>query len=309
MNTDNAIAIERESPTLPRLFTSHLFDFVFFALIAFLLNFAYSPLVGTFPISRQMRAEREEIQLQSHLYVKEESELISIVDSLKKESLPMKEEATQLDEALNHFFYTFIYEESKSEGDLYRKFKVEAVNKDNVKLFDASGNRNQSNPDFEADYLFFYREVASEKAPGYLVLKKGYLEARRNLILLQCLCLAFSITTSYLLFYLFPPLIFHRGKQTIGFKINGLYLLFVDGLSPRLPRFLLYSLFRYLFFYLLAIPTFFLPYFISLGMMILRKEKQTLSEYLFALYPIKGKKEEVFESQKELLSHTKINEE
>lgn len=308
MNTEvDAIEIERESPTLPRLFSSHVFDFVFFALVAFLLNFAFSPLIGAFPATKEMRQERNDIQLQSHLYLEKEGSLIPLTDSLKEEGLTMKEEGNRLDEALNYFFYTFIYEESKSEEDMYLKFKIEGVAQDGQKLFDEAGNKTQINPDYDGDYLTFYRQVASEKAPAYLTLKKGYLEARRGLILMQCLSLVFSLTSSYTLFYLLPPLIFHKGKQTIGFKINGLYLLFADGLSPRMGRFLLYSLFRYVFFFLLAIPTFFIPYFISIGMMIGRKEKQTLSEYIFSLYPVKARKEDIYEKKEELLKSTKAD--
>ena len=293
--------VERESPKRFRLFTSHVFDFVFFTLIAFLLNFALSPLLGMVPASKEASLFQEQIQLESQLYVKDGEVVKNIAEYFESKNLPMNEESDELDDALTYFFTLYIKEETKDSGELYLKFKTEAKTKDGSPLFDEKGERALENADYDSDYLSFYRELASDKAPGYLSVKPEYLAARRTLIIMQIVSIACSITLSYLVFYIAIPLIFHRGKQTFGFKINGLYLLFVDGMSPKLGRFLLFALFRYAFFFLLAIPFVLIPYFVSITMMIIRKEKQTLSEYLFGFYCVKAKKEEIYESKEELV--------
>ena len=292
------ITIERESPTRFRLFSSHFFDFLLFALLGVLLSFAFTPLLRMSPLAVESSAKRDEILLSSHLYQKEGEVLSNIAEITDKLSIPMNDKSSKIDEALTYFFNDFV----KGE-DHYGKIKATAKSKDGQNMF-KDGIRSLANADYDVEYLSFYKDVAINKAPGYLSTNNGYNEARRNLIIVQTSAIVVALTVSYLFFYVAFPLVFHKGKQTIGMKLNHMYLLNVKGISPTWGRYLLFAFVRYLLMFLLAVPLLLVPYFVSITLIAVREERQSLVEFIFGLYEVHGKQDEIFESQDELLRKT-----
>ncbi|MCR5079475.1 MAG: RDD family protein [Bacilli bacterium] len=296
------VEIVRESPTFFRLFSAHLFDFFLTAILTALLLFAFSNAYMALPSAVEARQFREGVQVESGLFLKSEGTIKNVGDYYPSLGLTHNEVSDKLDPILNAFFLSYLHEELGDGEEVYLSRKAQAKLSSGESLFDKNGNRIFANPDYDENYSSFYISACKDFAPGYLGYKQGYLEARRTLILLEAAAFETSLLVSYLVFYVLPPLFFHRGKQTLGKKLSGIYLLGSDGFSPSIRRQLVFNLFHYVFFFLLGPITFMAPYFISLTMMATRKQRQTLSEYVFALFPIAGKKEEVYESEEELLS-------
>ncbi len=299
---EKTVEIVRESPTFFRLFSAHLFDFFLTILLTALLLFAFSNAYMALPAAKEAKEYREGIQVESGLYLRQDEAIKNVGEHYSSLGLTHNEVSEKLDPILDSFFTVYLHEELPDGASVYLNHKASAKTTSGESLFDASGNRVFSNPDYDEAYASFYISACKDFAPGYLGYKAGYLEARRTLIVLELLAFETSLLCSYFVFYILPPLFFHRGKQTLGKKLSGIYLLGSDGYSPSVKRHLLSGAFHYLFFFLLGPATFMAPYFISLTMMAVRKQRQTLTEYVFALYPVSAKKEEIYENESEMLS-------
>ena len=295
------VEIVRESPTFFRVFSSHLFDFFLSLILTATLLFPLSLGYMSTPSAKEANATRETIQIESGLYIKNEGHITNIADYYSKLGYTYNEISDSLSPVLNKFFTVYINGELPSSNKIYLDKKIEAKGKAGESLFNNNGARAYTNPDYDQTYSSFYISVAKDFAPGFLGYKANYLAARRTIIILQFAAFETSLLLSYLIFYILFPLFFHRGKQTLGKKLSRIYLLGVDGYSPSIGRFLLSALFHYIFFFLLGPATLMAPYFISLTMMGVRNQRQSLAEYVFALFPVLGKKEEIFETEEELL--------
>ena len=82
-------------------------------------------------------------------------------------------------------------------------------------------------------------------------------------------------------------------------KLSKIYTADAKALSPALRKYLIYRLFHFTFFIVIAPFALMIPFFISATMLWVRKPRQTLFEYVFAYFPIQAEKDEVFESEEE----------
>lgn len=76
--------------------------------------------------------------------------------------------------------------------------------------------------------------------------------------------------------------------------MNKLGYVALDGFSPSLGRTILYSLFEWVLIFLASFVTLGIPLFISIGMMFLGKNHQTLAEYVFGMILIDNEKDTIY---------------
>ena len=306
MRSDLSIKMEvevtRQSPTGFRAFSVHLFAYLIFLVVSIALLFAYQPLLSKAGPCQEAWATRDSIQEESGLYIKNDGRLVNIGSYYSSSSKPYAETIDALSGILDDYFLTFFTASEWSEAaSTYHKKLSEAKASSGETMFDENGDRALANPDYDKEYASFFISAASDYAPGFLNYKKGYSDARSTIVRFFFYSIELSFLTSYLVFFLLFPLLNHRGKQTLGMKLTKVFLVDAHAISPRLGKYLGYRLFNYVFFIVIGPFALLIPYFISATMMLVRKERQSLFEYVFGYFPIEGKKEEIYESEEEAL--------
>ncbi|MBQ2070280.1 MAG: RDD family protein [Bacilli bacterium] len=298
------VEVSRQSPTRFRTFSIHLFDYLLFLVVSIGLLFAYQPLLSKAGPCQNAWSTRDTIQEESGLYVKKDGRLINVGDYHSSSSETYATTIDALSGVLDDYFHLYF---SASEWDkaasTYHEKLLAAKSSSGESMFDEYGERILTNPDYDKDYASFFISLAKDYAPGFLNYKAGYAEARSTIVRFFFYSIELSFFTSYLLFFLLFPLLFHRGKQTLGMKLTKVFLVDAHALSPSLGKYLGYRLFNYVFFIVIAPFALLIPYFISATMIFVRKERQSLFEYVFGFFPIEAKKEDVYESEDEALEN------
>ncbi len=264
-----------------RRLSALLFDaFCCFALF-FLLLLGTFPLLSSFSFVRDAKETREELGLNSGLYVQKEGDTILLTDSLEEEDLDLDEKSLLLDQCLTSFYQmeTFF-----PEGDplIYPEDKEEACSLDEKKMFE-DGERILLNDDYDQEYYDFYEE-SFLVARGYLQKNKDYLQATRTTILSYAIGIVLTFLLPFPLFFLLFPLLFKRTRQTLGMKLTRIGLLGADGLALSTKKVILRFLFLFFVEVVLSLCSFLLPLFVSVGMLLLSKSHQSLHDYVCNTY-------------------------
>lgn len=137
------------------------------------------------------------------------------------------------------------------------------------------------------------------KVPGVLELQKSL----SNMLLF--VEIPVSITLAIIVCYLIIPLIFFRGKQTLG------RLLFHTGLVNKNVMMVSWKLYlvRFLIFFFLEIVvsvfTAGVPLFISLTMMAFSKKRQTFHDYMLGIEEVDVENSKIFKNKEEVFEGSK----
>ncbi len=95
-----------------------------------------------------------------------------------------------------------------------------------------------------------------------------------------------SVFVSSLLVFLVPPLIFKKGRKTIGMLIYHIGFVNKDLYNLTLKQFFIKFIVFYFFEFLLSVVTFGIPLIISLTMMLVTKNKQNFNEYMLNIQEV-----------------------
>ncbi len=271
-----------------------------FACILLIGTFALVPLLPSYQNATKIR---DQVLVSSHLYTKEDSSTIPLLDYVNKNNEFSSNEKSQiLDESMDYFFTVFLSEELKGKGDeIYLGFKIDAF-KNDMPLFTETGERTLTNPDFDGDYYSFYSDIYKNKALGYLSYNQDYATSRRTIFWTIATSIILTFLFSFLLFYLVIPLFFSRGKKTLGMLLNRTALVGRNGFSCSYPRFLCHALFEIIFILFASIPAFLVPLAISITMIIVRKgDHQSLTDYVVGTYVVSTSQRKVYRNVYEYL--------
>ncbi len=301
-NEAKEITITYETPSAMRILSTHFFDF-FVSIV-----FAFITLIGTFAIIPNLSfynealTKRNEELISSYLYIESEEgpkPVLNIVDA--DTTLSYNEKSQRLDEAMNNFFSVYLKDELLNGSEMYLSFKTEAIHNDG-RLFSEEGERKLTNPDYDEAYYSFYVDIYQKKALGYLSYNHAYSSSRDTIIRTVSIAIAFTFLLSLLLFYMLVPLIFSRGKRTLGMLINKTSLVGKNAFSCSSKRFILHSLFEIVFVIIASIPAFLIPLAISMTMIIVRKgDHQSLTDYVTGTYLVSSKDKKVYRNVYEYL--------
>ncbi len=300
---EQEIKLTFETPGTGKILSTHLFDWFISMVLGFILLIGTFAIVPLFPSYQNALKERNEILVSSSLYVKKEDRIIPLINSISgDESLSLNEKSKKLDTSLSYFFLSYIDRELEGRGkDTYLALKKEAKINNNP-LFDKDGNRTYTNPDYDKDYYSFYTDTYSKKALGYLSLKKGYSSSRHTILWTTTSSILSTFLFSFLIFYLIVPLIFPRGKRTLGMLLLKTALVGKNGFSCSLPRFVFHALFEIIFIIIGSVVAFLIPLAISVTMIILRKiDHQSLTDYVAGTYVVSISENRVYQNVYEYL--------
>ncbi len=300
---EQEIKVTFETPGTGKILSTHLFDWFISMVLGFILLIGTFAIVPLLPTYQNALKERNEILVSSSLYIKKEDRIIPLIDSIGGDkSLSLNEKSEKLDASLSYFFQSYIDTELEGKGkETYLGLKKEAKIDDKA-LFDNDGNRVYSNPDYDKDYYSFYTDTYSKKALGYLSFKKGYSSSRHVILWTTTSSILLTFLFSFLIFYLLVPLIFSRGKRTLGMLLLKTALVGRDGFSCSLSRFILHALFEIIFIIIGSVVAFLIPLAISVTMIILRKvNHQSLTDYVIGTYVVSISENKLYQNVYEYL--------
>lgn len=308
--SDSIIEIDYHRASNGKLFASNFFDAFAMLILSFLLlilnNFIFFKCL---PSGINTKAEREEIILSSYLYQKDDNGNINLTYVLIKDdgNKSSNEKSQLFDNTLKLFFTDFVKDIS-----IYNNYKKEAKTSDDLFLFKEENNsyiRALTNNDYDNTYYNFYLDIIENKATGYLQADSRYVRNLKKEVLQNLVVFYISLLISNFVIYFLFPVIFYRGRKTLGMKIANVGLVSVDGMNVKLSRFSLRYLFYFVVIITLSLVSFLIPIIVSLTMMLVSKTGQSLTDYVFNTYKIDTSSSSIYTSKEEYIFLTDKKEE
>ena len=294
----DVIEFNYELPRFTRLISSYLADFFIFLFLSILLIVPGVFILEAIPNFQNVLNTRNQILVDSKLYIKKDK-LIRL-DTFYKEdtNLTYNEKSEELNLRLTYFFTTFINNDLENKGlETYNNIKSKG-NFEGDKLFDENFNRVLINSDYDETYFNFYLD-AYNTALGYLQVNKSYVENRNNVIFGYVLTIILASSVSFITLFLIIPLIFNRGKKTLGMLFTHLSLINIRAFSVSNKCFCFRFLFQFFVMFLASLFSFLIPILISFGFLIFSKRRQTLTNYIFNTYIVYNENQIVYLNLKE----------
>lgn len=313
------IKIEYTYPKLRRRVWARIVDFLIMILL-FLISFISIRAIYTSTSTYKNNVERSEtIRLESGLYIKDDTKIISVVTSTYNDTkTSYAKKNIYLEKAINNFlsYMSSLNEESylKVKNDYDEARLTSSLTYNNLPLFikNSDGeivkNTNLVNVDTEEKtveetyYSSFYTVYIENNCIGFLTTEnKEYYEINKYIgNMMIFLDFPISLIISSLLVYFLPPLILKRGRQTIGMWIYHISFASKSLYSLSFKEWIIKFLIFYFAEFLLSLFTFAIPIFISATMMLFTKSKQNFNEYMCKIYEIDTEKDKLFKNKSEI---------
>ena len=296
MESEKALELVYESPRKNRIFAAHFFDWFVTILIGFCFLLGSNQILKITQSYQNETMLRDSIRKESKLYEEKEGTLYPLNSYLDDSKYTREAKCEFYETRLTYFYETYLAAYPSSNGkEAYSKLKTEAKS-NGTTLFNVGGTKAQTSSDYLDAYVSFYESSYSNDALGRLNYNPSYHKSLQSILGMQIASFAVSFSLSGLIFFLVIPLCIKRGRLTLGMKLSRIGLVDSKGLSPKISRSILYCLFRVIFIYIGSIVAFLVPLAISIGFFLIRKNNQTLEEYLFGLYQVDTKNERIYSS-------------
>lgn len=308
---NQVIKLRYKEARLGRVFSTHLFDFIISILLAMIILIPSLFILYVTPVYKNIQESRYNIQTSSHLYISSESSAVLLSSSLSENNeLTYNEKSEQLDSTLSYFFNEFLVEKgvlSKEDKTYTNKLLTYTLNNQN--MFDEDSTRLLTLSTFDENYYNTYVDILDNYAVGYLGYVDNYASLRTNLIWCYAFTIYIALTIANFIIYLLFPLIFHRGRRTLGMLLNHVNYVSFDGFSPSIKRFLINFLIKWVLVLSGSIFSFAIPIFISVGMIFLSKHHQSITDYICGCFLVENEDLLIYENLDEYLkSQELINE-
>lgn len=316
-NNSLNININYVRPIFHRRVLANMIDFFIFAFL-WLISFT---IAGNIAKSTNSYKEKQNyintIHLNSDLYkIDNTGKIYSVVSYYNHYQLnTTTQEKNKLREHIDNFivFISNEYgEESKEEiQKMYDDFRLnDNMKEDGIPYFIVSDNKIIENTNSEnnnitpTDYVNIYTNFIDNTCNGYLLsIDKTLYEytsfLSKTIIFLELIPTFFF---SGILTWLVPPLVFKRGRKTIGkliYKISAVNSKYLNlSIGKTFARFSIF------FFGIITLSfvTLGVPMIISFSMMAFSKQKQSFPDYMLGIYEVNTSEDKVYFSKEEIIS-------
>ena len=298
----DVIEIKATTPKFFRLASSALFDALTVVLLSLLLCLATFSTYFATPAYQEPTSLREEIMIASHLYERNDGGVRLISTSLNENgSLTYKQKNEKLSESLSYCYAIYLNEEFNGKGnDVLNSYFV-AETYEGSPLFGSDGSRLLKDEAYEEAYLGAYCEILESHGVSDLDLKAGFANARTKILWGYIVSFLIAFSFSCLVLLLIVPLSLKKGKRTLGMLLTKLAYLDQRGLSASSKRWVLRFLFEWILILCGAFFTFGTTLVFSCAFSAWRKDHQSISDYVFAIYPVDASSSEIYTKEEELL--------
>lgn len=296
-----------------RLF-AFLFDLLCMSILGVLLVFATQAIMNNVPYYKEANQNINEIQLASGLYIEREDHTTKLMcDYYQVESEDQYEEYNKkFDEALTYFYSNerfFDLSDPQSGLYLYNIEKIPEGQSESTLFIYADETHSsivEKSGASKSSLYDFYCKVMSEKAVKYVINSDVYIKNSRTISLTFIfVTLLVPILLSVLIFEFIMPLIFRRGRKTLGKLIFKLSVVDARGLNCSFWRFLArFSIFLILEV-LVGIVSFAVPLIVSFSMMVFTKTNQAFHDYVCGTYVVEAPMSSICITKEEYLEKVK----
>ena len=266
-----------------------LLDFVLFVLLSLALFVGIKSIVEATPYFQEINQKYDEARLNSSLYIynKDIERVEDIVTYLNRNTtMSASNKETFLVDHINDFFDSLPNDKDELIEE-YRQFLLdEDRNLNGVKYFVEVDGEVIKNPDTSIsinDYIEnVYKPYIDNIGLAQFIIKTpnviDYQRYQSNMLIFLEIPLA-AILGAIIIWYIIP-VIFWRGKKTLGRLAFRTGLLGKDNMSLKLGTFTIRFLIFFFAEFLLSVVTFCIPLIISLTMSGFSKKKQNFHDYM-----------------------------
>ena len=285
----------------------------FIMMIVFLLSFvSIKAIYESTSCYKQVVQKMTNIRLESGLYSTKDEQVLNVVTiAYQDKKMSNGQKKTYLEKALNNFL-SYIKEESEESYDKVLKdlnaFKLkDTLVFENKPLFIKNDNGSIiENPEGINAVVYvdkFYAPFIDTNCNGFLVTEiPSYYEGTKYLSnLLLYLNLPLSFVVSSLLVYFVPPLLFRRGRKTLGMFFYNIGFVNKECMNLSFKQWLAKFAVFYFLELLLSIFTFAIPLLISSTLMVASKSKQNFNEYMLKIREVDTSTGKIYLNKGEIL--------
>lgn len=286
------VTIEYERPKTTTVIFSQLLDFLFLSLVCLLTFIASKAIIQNSSVYISKNEEFDSLKVESNLYIyyEDENRVTDIVTYYNSISdAPQSTIENELSSRIEKF-YVFMSNETSSETlleleNIYDDFRLNATENE-VNYFVKSGNEiiKNSEANFTSkEYVEnIYKTYIDNYALGQFIGKGEralvYQKYFSNFLFL--VEIPISLFVGLIVVYYVFPLIFSRGKRTLGKLIYKIGVVNKSVLSPTILQFTINFLIFFFLEAVLSIFTFCIPIIISFSMEVFSKKKQNFHNYM-----------------------------
>ena len=293
----NKIEISYYRPTLSKRLFSRIVDALILVLFSLGLFVSIKAIYSNTDNVKNAQQTLVNVRVDSGIYDYKNNELINVATICYQDTkMSYSQKETYLLERLDKFFsYIKGYSEEsylKVKND-YDEFRLSSsLSYNNNPLFIKENDEIIKNTSVDIPIKSYVEDCYSvyidTNCNGFLTSEiKEYYDSNKLIAHLTFfLNIPISVFISSILVFLVPPLIFKRGRKTIGMLIYHIGFVNKELYNLTLKQFFLKFLIFYFFEFLLSIVTFGIPLLISLTMMLTTKNKQNFNEYMLNIQEI-----------------------
>lgn len=293
----NKIEISYYRPTLSKRLFSRIVDALILALFSLGLFVSIKAIYSNTESYKNAQQTLINIRIDSGIYDYKNNELINVATICYQDTkMSDSQKETYLLGRLDKFFnYIKSYKEEsylkvKSDYDTFRLSSTLSYN--NNPLFIKKDDEIVKNTSADIPIKSYVEDCYSvyidTNCNGFLTTEiNEYYESNKLIANLTFFInIPISVFISSLLVFLVPPLIFKKGRKTIGMLIYHIGFVNKDLYNLTLKQFFIKFIVFYFFEFLLSVVTFGIPLIISLTMMLVTKNKQNFNEYMLNIQEV-----------------------
>lgn len=294
---EEVIELDYQAPTIGRNLSGRFFDMFIFVLLGIILIVPMLFVVQSNKTYQSWQTSQDNIKIESRLYEKNsEGKIVSLPNYFDSVTdLTWKEKSDKMEESLTYFFSSYVNTELNDKGmEEYLSIKSKLTFADGSKMFADDGKRTIDSVDYENKYYNAYCSIIKNNALGYLNLKDEYLSLKKKSSLTYLIGIPLMFALSYIIIYYIFPLCFSRGKRTPGMLLTKTSLLSVDGFSCKAGKFTIRFLIKFFLIFIGSFVAVFIPFAVSITMIVATKSHQSLSEYITNTYMVLSAEQSVY---------------
>lgn len=299
---------------LYRRIFAKLIDLLVLVIIGIAIFFGARAIVQSTSYHQEVQARIDDIMLSSGLYIDVDGTNYDVINNISNDdTLSDRQKMESYIAVIEDDFLPFVLERNGEEDyqtvlEDYNSYRL-SLDYQGIKMFITENDEIILNPSINlgGDTYNQYSNLCyipyiDNHLKNYLTsLFPQYLEDTKYMSdMIVFVELPVAVIIAAFLTYFVPPLIFKRGRKTIGMLIYHIGLVDSRLLNVSLKRFTLFALSRIFLEIVLSFVTLAIPLLISISMMIITKTKQDFSEYILQVYEVDVTYEKIYLSREEV---------
>ena len=305
------IRIEYKRPPFYRRVFANLIDIILVALCFFSFFIGIRSIVTSNSSYKEKISVINKTKKECGLFIEYQGHYVDVVTYLNaQKDFSSSKKIKEITSSISNFLeYSKVnlnledYEEIKN--DYYTSLTSDDIVYDGVKMFVIEDGLLKENELCKAPlskYYEVYSNYVDSRLMTYLSTKYiAYFEATKymsNMVLFLEIPVAYVLAG--LVVYLLPPLIFKRGRRTVGKALYGVGLVNKDCLNLSGKQFAIRFVIFYFAIYLLSIVTLGIPMIISFTLMAFSKGRRGVADYMLKFTEIDMTKSTIYNSLDEI---------